>query len=643
MLKEVGGQVNAFTSEDITALPRHGAALVRRLRACSSRPSACASSSCCSRRSTPSARWSRRRSGCASTTIRSARRSRSSARSPSSSTRTTGRRSAPSRTCEKVTPADCQRFYDTYYQPNNATLIVVGDIDEADGAQAGRAALRSHPARPRAAAPRRRTSRRRRRCAPRRMRIEVQIPVVVGGYHIPRAADPDMPALEVLATALSSGESSRLHQRLVRRERLAIAAGGVRRGAGAPGLFIIYAAYLPDRDAAKVQAVLTEEIARVRDKPIAADELDKAKNQLAAGFVFGLQTVDGVARALGRARYVEGDWRRFVQGADRYLAVTADDVQRVARKYLIDTNLTLRDAGAAGARGGALGQPPPRRRRPPRRGEEVRPAVQVRSARALLAAALAVPACAGSGRRQTRGHRRLGRRAIRRRRAGAAAAAKPTHRPGVLGRPQGSDPGAAAAQAGGAGAAEGRALLAQERPRGHRRPAQGAADRHLQPVDRGGRLRREPRRARRVRLRGRHAPARHQDPQRRRHLALDRLRRRIAGRARDQREPRPRAARRCRRTRPCAWTCWPTSCCGRRSPRPRWPRCAIRCWPASPRASTAPTSCRWRTSRNLLFGEKNPEGWVLTAEDVNKHHPRAAGDVLADVLPAEPRHPRGRG
>ena len=79
----------------------------------------------------------------------------------------------------------------------------------------------------------------------------------------------------------------------------------------------------------------------MRDKSIAAEELDKAKNQLAAGFVFGLQTVDGVAGALGRARYVEGDWRRFVQGADRYLAVTADDVQRVARKYLIDTNLTL--------------------------------------------------------------------------------------------------------------------------------------------------------------------------------------------------------------------------------------------------------------------------------------------------------------
>jgi zinc protease len=241
---------------------------------------------------------------------------------------------------EKVTPADCQHFYDAYYQPNNATLIVIGDADEAEvrklidqhfgpiprGRQPARAAAAEEPPQ---------TSTR-----AEILHIEVQIPVVVGGYHIPRASDPDIPALEVLAAVLSSGESSRMHQRLVRREHLAIAAGGMTEALEHPGLFLVYAAYLPDRDAARVWTVLSEEIARVRDKPITADELDKAKNQLAAGFVFGLQTVDGIAQALGHAQYVEGDWKRFVEGATRYLAVTAADVQRVATKYLIDTNLT---------------------------------------------------------------------------------------------------------------------------------------------------------------------------------------------------------------------------------------------------------------------------------------------------------------
>jgi zinc protease len=242
---------------------------------------------------------------------------------------------------DQVTPADCQRFYDAYYQPNNATLIVVGDLDEA----ALRKLVDQHfgpiprphdPERPRAypvEPPQTAT-----RTAT--LKIEVQIPVIVGGYHIPRAADPDLPALEVLASILSGGESSRLNQRLVRHDHLAIAAGGVTEALEDPGLFIVYAGYLPDRDGGRVEAALSEEIARVRDKPVAADELDKAKNELAAGFVFGLQTVDGVAQELGQAQYVEGDWHRFVEGATRYLAVTAADVQRVARKYLVDTNLT---------------------------------------------------------------------------------------------------------------------------------------------------------------------------------------------------------------------------------------------------------------------------------------------------------------
>jgi zinc protease len=240
---------------------------------------------------------------------------------------------------EKVTPADCQRFYDSYYQPNNATLIVVGDVDEATVRKLAEEAFGSIPRGPE---PPRHSIEEPPQTAARTatLPIEVQIPIVVGGYHIPRAADPDLPALEVLAAILSGGESSRLHQRLVRHDHLALAAGGVTEALEDPGLFIVYAAYLPDRDPAKVAATLAEEVARVRDKPVTPEELDRAKNQLAAGFVFGLQTVDGVAQALGHAEYVEGDWHRFTEGAARYLAVTAADVQRVAQKYLVDTGLT---------------------------------------------------------------------------------------------------------------------------------------------------------------------------------------------------------------------------------------------------------------------------------------------------------------
>jgi zinc protease len=241
---------------------------------------------------------------------------------------------------EKVTPADAQKFYDKYYQPNNATLIVAGDVVEADVRKLAEQHFASIPRGP---APPRARVEEPPQTAERKdtLEIEVQVPVVVEGFHIPRAADADMPALEVLAAILSAGQSSRLNQRLVRRDRLAIAAGGFAETMEDPGLFIIYAAYLPDRDPEQVRGALDDELGRVREHPVSPAELEKARNQLAAAFIFGLQTVDGIARELGQSQYVHGDWREFTKGAARYLAVTAADLTRVARKYLVGTNLVV--------------------------------------------------------------------------------------------------------------------------------------------------------------------------------------------------------------------------------------------------------------------------------------------------------------
>jgi zinc protease len=108
-----------------------------------------------------------------------------------------------------------------------------------------------------------------------------------------------------------------------------------------PGLFLVFAVHLPDREQAAVRNALLDEVARVRRQLVTAEELDKAKNQLATQYIHGLETVDGVATQLGQARYVERDWRRFLDEATRYLAVTAADVRRVAEAYLTDDNLTL--------------------------------------------------------------------------------------------------------------------------------------------------------------------------------------------------------------------------------------------------------------------------------------------------------------
>jgi zinc protease len=253
----------------------------------------------------------------------------------------------------RITVADCQRFYDTFYLPNNATLIIVGDVHQAEvrrlvDTHFGPIARGADPPRPQVQVKEPPQVERRQQT----LSMTVELPVVIGGYHIPAAAHPDVVPLTVLSSVLSGGESSRLYRRLVRRDKLALAAGGLVQALEDPGLFLFHAVNLPDRDQAKVRAALQEEIARVRQGDVTAAELEKARSQRAAQDIYRLETVDGIAAELGEAQYVEGDWRHFFDQAARVLAVTAADVKRVANAYLVDSNLTtvaVKPAAAAPA------------------------------------------------------------------------------------------------------------------------------------------------------------------------------------------------------------------------------------------------------------------------------------------------------
>jgi zinc protease len=241
---------------------------------------------------------------------------------------------------DNVTVADCQKFYDRFYRPNNATLIVVGDTDEAAvrtladkyfgplerGPMFKRVVIEEPP----------QTEER-----TQTLTLPVQLPVLIGAYHIPAGMDDDLFALEVLQQILSGGESSRLHQRIVRKDKLAVAAGGFVFAHEDPGLFLTFAAFLPTSDAGKIRAALDSEIARVADKPVEAKELQKAKNQLAARAVYQRERVTEIASAVGVNWVVAHDPLRAFTAAAKYDAVTAAEVMRVAKKYLVKTNLSM--------------------------------------------------------------------------------------------------------------------------------------------------------------------------------------------------------------------------------------------------------------------------------------------------------------
>jgi zinc protease len=240
---------------------------------------------------------------------------------------------------DTVTVADCQKFYDLYYRPNNATLIVVGDVEEAALRKLVDqyfGPLQKGPTPPRPAEKLLEPAQALAREAT--LKIPVQLPVTIGAYHVPDGANGDLYPLEVLQQILSGGESSRLYQRLVRKDKLAVAAGGFVFDHEDPGLFLTYAAYLPTSDAAKVAAALDDEITRLTIVPVDPKELAKAKNQLAARAVFQRERVSEIATRIGVDGVVAHDPKHAFEAPAKYDAVTADDVLRVAKKYLKKEN-----------------------------------------------------------------------------------------------------------------------------------------------------------------------------------------------------------------------------------------------------------------------------------------------------------------
>ena len=248
---------------------------------------------------------------------------------------------------DRVTLADLQAFYRERYAPNNAVLVVAGavtleEVLELARGHFGSIPPRPVPPRPAVAFQAPRAGGSGARVTVERLELPLQLPGLIGGYAIPGARHPDRHALEVAAQVLAGGQASRLHRRLVRERRLAVfteAASVTYQHAGA---FFVLAFYLPGGpDGSAVLAALRQEAEGLAHEPPDEEELRRAHNQLAARWTFATDALDRTANLIGSAVVVEGDPEAFERGPAPYLAVTADDVQRVARTYLRADNLTV--------------------------------------------------------------------------------------------------------------------------------------------------------------------------------------------------------------------------------------------------------------------------------------------------------------
>ena len=236
---------------------------------------------------------------------------------------------------DAITLEDAKSYFRTYYAPNNATLVLAGAVSPREGFAL---AERYFGDIPRQEPPRPVVNVEPPPAGPKSLQLHkaAELPALAITYQAVNARHPDRPALDVLQTILGSGQSSRLHRAVVRGKELATDVDVSFNWGIDPELFWLYAQVRPGKTAAALAQAIEIEIAKLRDQPPDARELRKAKNVLQADYVRSLGSVSGKANQLGFYETVFGDYREMFKEVDRVEAVTADDVQRVARTYLVD-------------------------------------------------------------------------------------------------------------------------------------------------------------------------------------------------------------------------------------------------------------------------------------------------------------------
>jgi zinc protease len=231
-------------------------------------------------------------------------------------------------------------YYRTYYSPNNSVLILVGDFESAQaldlikkyygGIPAGTPPPPVMTVEPPQMGLKRVI-----------IRKEAQAPSFVMVFHGPNCQDPDFYPLSILEKPFLRGESSRLYRRLVREEQLAISVHG---GIGEtidPQLFSIYVKPRPGADLDRLEAVIDEELDKLRKDGITEQEYLKALNIIRSDFYSGLQTISGKAGRLGESEILYGSFEKLFTRMDGYAAVQRDQVRAAAGKYFTENNKTV--------------------------------------------------------------------------------------------------------------------------------------------------------------------------------------------------------------------------------------------------------------------------------------------------------------
>ena len=244
------------------------------------------------------------------------------------------------RDLDAITLDDCEDYYAIHYAPDKATVVIAGPTSHEANLKLVEKYFKG--LKPGAPAPRVPVGEERQRGERRAvLETEVQVPFLVGGYKVPPDSSADATVIEVISNLLSNGQSSRLYRKLVYEDQSALVAAGLTLPRKDISLFYAFAAVKPGRDRDSLETTFFAEFDRMANEDVTDAELTRVKNQLEAQFVFGLEQIQDRATAVGNAALVTGDPAAAARRSERLRAVTAEDIRRVATKYLTKENRTV--------------------------------------------------------------------------------------------------------------------------------------------------------------------------------------------------------------------------------------------------------------------------------------------------------------
>ncbi len=236
---------------------------------------------------------------------------------------------------------DLYRYYRTYYSPNNAFIVISGDVKAEDILSKVRKAF-EHKRPSKRSFIKDRTEEPQQRGEKRvYLKREVELPYILMAYHVPSFPHEDSFALDVLSTILSGGKSSRLYKNIVYEKRLALNTFADYSGFYKdPFLFVFGGTAAPKKNIEDVEKAIYDEIEKVKKESPSEMEIQKAKNQIEAAFVFAQDSTYSRAFYTGMFEML-GNWRLMDKYLEGVRKVKPEDVQAAAKKYLIDDNKTV--------------------------------------------------------------------------------------------------------------------------------------------------------------------------------------------------------------------------------------------------------------------------------------------------------------